>query len=226
MGKSAKRFGKSALAERLAQRPVLPRRMSVAAWLALSLVLAAVPPLAAAGPAAQNQNQAQTQKKNKKDADSDSAFSGVNIPDAQAIDVLVSQMLGAWQIGDADMMHKYYADDVIVVSGAWEPPLIGWPNYLRAYQAQRARTEAGRLDRSNSYTKVVGDAAWVTYQWQFTGAVDGAPARVFGHTTLELEKRAGTWLITLDHTSTVPMPAPSSSSRGASQSPPSASARP
>src|SRR5437899_3977272 len=59
-------------------------------------------------------------------------------------------MLGAWQIGDVEMLHKYYADDVTVVSGAWEPPLVGWANYLRAYQSQRERMTAGRLDRNNT----------------------------------------------------------------------------
>ncbi len=58
------------------------------------------------------------------------------MPDNQAVDLLVSQMLGAWQAGDADAMRKFYADDVMIVSGAYEPPLIGWANYARAYQAQ------------------------------------------------------------------------------------------
>ena len=126
------------------------------------------------------------------------------LPDVQAIDTLVSQMLGAWQVGDADMMHKYYADDVTTISGNWEPPLLGWDNYARAYQAQRSRTqEQGRLDCNNPYTKVSGDTAWCTYQWQYSGQVDGAFATAFGHTTLVLEKRAGNWLIVLNHTSVV-----------------------
>ena len=78
------------------------------------------------------------------------------MPDNQAVDLLVSQMLGAWQAGDADGMHKFYADDVMVISGAFEPPLIGWANYARAYQAQLARTSGCRLERINSYTKVTG----------------------------------------------------------------------
>lgn len=151
-------------------------------------------------------------KKNKKDAAADTNVnSGSLMPDNQAVDLLVSQMLGAWQAGDADGMHKFYADDVMVISGAWEPPLIGWANYTRAYQAQLARTSGCRLERINSYTKVMGDTAVVTYQWQFLGNVDGKNIEAFGHTTLLLEKRLGNWVITLNHTSAVPTDDPSTS---------------
>ena len=194
MRSSAKHLADPARASR-------PPRRTVAALLAVAFVALAALPLSAAS------GQSQNQKKNKKDSDATTIASPVAMPDGQAIDLLVSQMLGAWQIGDVEMMHKYYADDVVVVSGAWEPPLIGWENYQRAYASQRARTVGGRLDRSNSYTKVLGDTAWVNYQWQYTGEVDGVPTTAYGHTTLALEKRAGSWLITLNHTSTVPAPA-------------------
>src|SRR5580704_17697382 len=75
-------------------------------------------------------------KKNKKDAAATEVSTASLMPDNQAVDLLVSQMLGAWQAGDADGMRKFYADDVMIVSGAYEPPLIGWANYARAYQAQ------------------------------------------------------------------------------------------
>lgn len=142
-------------------------------------------------------------KKNKKDPATEVNTASL-MPDNQAVDLLVSQMLGAWQAGDADGMRKFYADDVMIVSGAWEPPLIGWANYARAYQAQLARTSGCRLERINSYTKVMGDTAVVTYQWQFLGNVDGRNIEAFGHTTLMLEKRLGNWVITLNHTSAVP----------------------
>ena len=63
----------------------------------------------------------------------------MHTPDSQAIDQAIGEALGYWQIGDVDSLHKYYADDVVVVSGAWEPPVIGWDNFLKAYQAQRAQ---------------------------------------------------------------------------------------
>ena len=30
------------------------------------------------------------------------------------------------------MMHKYYADNVTLVSGDYEPPVVGWQNYAAA----------------------------------------------------------------------------------------------
>jgi ketosteroid isomerase-like protein len=130
----------------------------------------------------------------------------VPLSDPQAIELMLSQMLAAWQIGDEQMLHSYYADDVLVVSGAWEPPLQGWTNYLRAYQAQRSRTQGVRLERTNTFTKIVGTAAWSTYQWEFSGQVDGAQTSAVGQTTLMLEKRNGKWLIVVNHTSVAPMP--------------------
>src|SRR6185437_3949730 len=136
---------------------------------------------------------AQNAKKDKKQPASTEIVSPIPAPDSQTIDVNVSQMLGAWQVGDTAAMQKYYADDVVVISGMWEQPVIGWTNYARAYEAQHARTKLARLERTNSYTKVFGDAAWVTYQWSFTGEVDGAPMTALGHTTLVLQKRDGKW---------------------------------
>ena len=133
----------------------------------------------------------------------------VALPDEQAIEIAISEMLGAWQIGDVGMLHKYYADDVIVVSGAWEPPLMGWANFARAYRAQRARMEGPpRLERSNTYTIVRGNVAWVVYQWAFNAVVDGKPTSARGHTTLVLEKRKDRWVIVHNHTSLVPEPTP------------------
>ena len=152
-------------------------------------------------------------QKNQKDSDKKAAAevtgigSLMTLPDTQAIELMVSQMLAAWQIGDADILHSFYADDVLVVSGAWEPPLQGWQSYLNAYQSQRARTQGVRLERTNSFTKVQGDTAWCTYQWEFNGQVDGALSSAVGHTTLVLQKRAGKWLIVLNHTSIAPTPA-------------------
>jgi uncharacterized protein (TIGR02246 family) len=154
----------------------------------------------------------QNKKNKQKDKDTESVSTSSLLPDGQAVDLVVSQMLGAWQAGDADGMRKFYADDVLVVSGAWEQPIIGWASYSSAYQAQLKRTAAPRLERTNSYTRVIGDSAWVTYQWQFAGDVDGKPAQAFGHTTLVLQKRAGNWLIVLNHTSAVPADEPSSAS--------------
>jgi ketosteroid isomerase-like protein len=156
-------------------------------------------------PAAQKQKNSKDIK-NVTETDVSASAPLVPLSDSQAIEMLISQMLAAWQLGDEQMLHTYYADDVLIISGAWEPPLQGWTNYLRAYQAQRARTQGVRLERSNTFTKVLGTAAWSTYQWEFTGQVDGAPSSAFGQTTLMLEKRAGKWLIVVNHTSVAPTP--------------------
>jgi len=172
-----------------------------AAAAALALILLGPAALLAA-PGAQNQKNS----KDKKEPEITGIASLMVLPDAQHIELMVSQMLGAWQIGDTEMLHSHYADDVLVVSGMWEPPLQGWQNYLSAYQSQRARTQGIRLDRSNTFIKVQGDTAWCTYQWDFSGQVDGNPSNAAGHTTLVLQKRAGKWLIVLNHTSVAPVP--------------------
>ena len=82
--------------------------------------------------------------------------SAMRAPDAQAIDQAIGEAMGYWQIGDVESLHKYYAEDVVLVSGAWEPPIIGWDNFLKAYQAQRAEVSGARMDRSNTLIKVNG----------------------------------------------------------------------
>jgi uncharacterized protein (TIGR02246 family) len=193
------------------RHPRLARRRQVARRSMAILALAAM--LGGAG-FAEGQNQ--KNKNKKKDADATVQTSSL-MPDNQAVDMLVTQMLGAWQAGDVEGMHKFYADDITMISGAWEPPLFGWANYARAYEAQFARTVGARLERTNSYTKVTGDTALVTYQWQFWGNVDGQRAQAFGHTTLALQKRAGNWLIVLNHTSVLPTDQPSATTPAGGQ---------
>jgi len=123
--------------------------------------------------------------------------------DEQKIDVLVSEMLAAWHIGDVDLLHKYCANDVVVVSGVYEPPVVGWANYANAYRAQRQRIQQVRMDRRNTYIFVRGNVAWVNYQWEFSAFADGRPSAAQGHSTLILEKRGGQWLIVHNHTSLV-----------------------
>jgi uncharacterized protein (TIGR02246 family) len=185
-----------------------PRRCPgwvAAGVLAIAVMLAGTVPLSAGSASAQKQ------KKSKDSEAGTGIVSPFPLPDAEAIDLLVSRMLGAWQVGDVALMHKCYADDVVVVSAVWEPPLIGWDRYLRAYQAERAEIQGGRLDRTNSYTKVLGNTAWVTYQWRFTGHEGGQTLVSYGHTTLVLQKHAGNWLIVLNHTSAAAPPARKSS---------------
>lgn len=153
------------------------------------------------------------QKKNKKN-DTQDASSQANLiplpspPDSQAIDQAISEMMGYWQIGDVDSMRKYFDPNVVVVSGAWEPPVVGWDNYLRAYQAQRARVNGGRMDRSNTVIKVNGNSAWATYQFVYVTTMGNSMMEYRGHTTLILNKQTDRWVITLNHSSVVDSSAP------------------
>ena len=138
--------------------------------------------------------------------------SAMRAPDSQAIDLAIGEALGYWQIGDAESLHKYYAEDVVLVSGAWEPPIIGWDNFLKAYQAQRAQVSGARMDRSNTLIKVNGNSAWATYQFVYAAQMQGKVVQFRGHTTLVLVKQADRWVITLNHSSIVDssLPEPSS----------------
>jgi len=125
------------------------------------------------------------------------------MPDEQRIDFLISEMLGAWQIGDVDKLHKCIADDVSVVNAFWAPPIIGWTNYLANYNAQRARSQQVRMDRSNTLIRISGNFAWASYQWDFSAVVDGQPDVALGQTTLVFEKRGDDWVVVHNHTSLV-----------------------
>ncbi len=175
----------------------------------ISLVLALAVLSASAG--------AQKNKDKKKAAPaSDTAANSSMIPplsDSQAVDETIGKAMGYSQIGDAESLHKFYADDVVVVSGLWEPPVIGWDNFRKAYEARRAQVTGERMDRSNTVIKVNGNCAWATYQFVYAEMKDNQVAQFRGHTTLVLERRGDRWVITLDHSSvvdsTVPSPATS-----------------
>lgn len=161
-----------------------------------SLFLGAALFFACASPAA-------AQKKKKTD-DSSDKMPSIPMGDEQQVDYTISEMLGAWQLGDIEKLHKDYADDVSVVSGNWEPPIFTWTNYLAVYQVQHARMQQVRMDRSNTYIKLNGNFAWACYQWEFSAVVDGQPSAARGQTTLVLEKRNNHWVIVHNHSSLTP----------------------
>ena len=172
---------------------------------------------------------AQKEKKKKKDANTTDSTSLVPLPDEQQIEYRISEMLGAWQLGDIDRLHQTYAEDVVFVSGVWAPPIFGWSNYLPIYQQQRARMQQVRMDRTNTYIKVSGNVGWACYQWDFTGVVDGNQTSSQGQTTLVLEKRNTKWMIVHNHTSVAqPMPAavPRTDQRPAANTPPAGQPQP
>ncbi len=154
--------------------------------------------LGLAGPAAAQQN-----KKNKKDTPATNSATPTMMNDEQQVDYLISTMLGAWQVGDVEKLHQSYADDVMIVSGVWGPPIVGWANYAPLYQQQRGRMQQVRMDRSNTFIKVAGTFAWACYQWDFIATIDGQASGSQGQTTLVFEKRNDHWLIVHNHTSQI-----------------------
>ena len=187
----------------IAAKPVPALERSLRALITLAICIAVS--FSMASPAA-----AQKEKKKKKDANaSDDAHIKLPMPDEQQIDYAISEMLGAWQLGDIERLHKAYADDAVFVSGVWAPPIFGWTNYLPLYQQQHARTQQVRLDRVNTFIKASGTVAWACYQWDFSGSVDGQPMTTRGQTTLVFEKRSDRWSIVHNHTS-VALPTPGS----------------
>jgi ketosteroid isomerase-like protein len=172
---------------------------------------------------------AAAQKNRRKDLQQDNTAgsTSVTLTDNQKIEQEISEMLAAWQVGAVDAMHKYYADNVCVVSGAWEPPLFGWDAYAKAYLEQRTHIQGGEMDRSNTLIKVDGNTAWATYQWQYLVVVDGQPHDVRGHTSLVFDKQGDAWLIALNHTSLVSdTPLSRAPSSTAPSAPPSTSPAP
>ena len=179
----------------------------------LALALVATP-----AAAQKNKNKKTTTPSTDTQTDLRSAMPAV--PDSQAVDQAVGEMLGYWQIGDIDSLHKYYSDDVVMVSGAWEPPVIGWDNFVKAYQAQRSSVTGGRIERSNTYLKVNGSSAWATYQFLYVAVANGGKIVQFhGHTSLVLNKPGDRWVIVLNHSSIV-------DSTTSSPAPPADSAQP
>jgi ketosteroid isomerase-like protein len=168
---------------------------------------------------------AQKEKKKKPDssASADSSKSLATLTDEQQIDYTLSEMLGAWQVGDVEKLHKNYGDDVAIVNGSWAPPILGWSNYLSVYQQQLTRMQKVRMDRSNTYIRVSGTVGWACYQWEFVAVVDGQESESHGQSTVVLEKRNNHWVIVLNHTSLAPMlpqpapPAPTGAPSGRQQ---------
>jgi uncharacterized protein (TIGR02246 family) len=166
----------------------------------MSALLCATMLFTMAGSAAAQQKD--KKNKNKKDAPADTSASSM-MSDEQQIDYQISTMLGAWQVNDLEKLHQTYAEDAVIVSGNWAPPVVGWSNFATMYQQQRAHLQQVRMDRSNTFIKVFGTFGWACYQWDFSASVDGQGSAAQGQTTLVFEKQNGRWLIAHNHTSLV-----------------------
>jgi ketosteroid isomerase-like protein len=169
--------------------------------IAVSLLLGAAFFLTCAAPA-------EAQKKKKNEPPPADGKPVVPMGDEQQIDYMISEMLGAWQLGDIERLRRDYAEDVSIVNGIWAPPVFTWTNYLAVFQVQHNRMQQVRMDRSNTYIKLSGNFAWACYQWDFSAVVDGQPSAARGQTTLIAEKRSDHWVIVHNHTSLAPTAQP------------------
>ncbi|HEV2299148.1 MAG TPA: nuclear transport factor 2 family protein [Candidatus Acidoferrales bacterium] len=143
---------------------------------------------------------AQAQKP-KKAKDAPMEMPQLSIP--EQIDHSIGEMLGAWQVGDVEAMHKYYADDATWVAGTDDPPVAGWQNYVRVYEQSRNGLGGVQLIRRNTNIFHFGDTAWACYQWEFDGTVNGQGLVAHGQTTLVFVKKGDQWLIVHNHTSEI-----------------------
>jgi ketosteroid isomerase-like protein len=119
------------------------------------------------------------------------------------IDHDIGEMLGAFQVGDVEAMHKYYADNATFVSGVYAPPVVGWKNYAALYEKEKAAYPGMQLIRRNTFIFVHGDVSWACYQWEFDSMLNGKPFTARGQTTLVLNKVGQNWLIVHNHTSEI-----------------------
>jgi ketosteroid isomerase-like protein len=143
------------------------------------------------------------QKKQKDKPVDTSPMPTIPGPVAGQIDTNIGEMLGAFQVGNVEAMHKYYAENATFVRGAFEPPMVGWQNYAAQYEKQRAAFQGIQLIRRNTYIFNVGDVAWASYQWEFLSGYNGKAFTARGQTTLVFNKVGDNWLIVHNHTSEI-----------------------
>jgi ketosteroid isomerase-like protein len=168
--------------------------------------IAAVLILTFAGTFSANQNN-QKKKKNQASNTTDASASVLTPEISTQIDQAIGEMLGAFQLGDIETMHKHYADNATFVSGTYAPPVVGWQNYVPVYQAGMAGFQGIQLIRRNTYVYNTADVAWAMYQWEFLSTYNGKPFSAEGQTTLIFDKVGDKWLIVHNHTSQVTPPA-------------------
>jgi len=147
---------------------------------------------------------AAAQKKKKNPPVDTSPMPSMPMPVPDQIDRNIGEMLGAFQAGNIEAMHKYYSDSAVFVRATYEPPVVGWQNYAALVQQQRAAFQGGMgVIRRNTSVYFRGDVAWASYQWQFDSTYMGKPYTARGQTTLVLTKEGDNWLIVHNHTSQI-----------------------
>lgn len=144
-------------------------------------------------------------KKNQKQkgANPNTTMPVIPLPIPDQIDREISDMLGAFELGDVDKMHQYYADNASFVSGAYAPPVMGWQSYAATFVRERTSFQAMQIVRRNTSIFHSGDVAWACYQWELSAMYAGKPYDARGQTTLIFVKTGDTWLIVHNHTSQI-----------------------
>lgn len=156
-------------------------------------------------------------KKKKKSDNSDATMPVTALPATSQIEHNIGEMLVAFQMGNAETMHKYYSDDATFVrSGAYQPPIVGWAAYAQDYKTNASAFQGMQISRRNTLIFTHPDVAWATYQWEFSSMVDGKPFAANGQTTLVFNKVGDNWLIVHNHTSQIcpAVPAPAQPAAG------------
>ncbi len=126
----------------------------------------------------------------------------------EKIEEVVAAVLDAYRTANYQVMARYYAPEVTMVSGLHQPLITGWENVRQAYLAQEARLKHVEFVRHDTLIRYKEKFAWVYYRWTFVGQVGQENVTTLGHTTLVLEKHGRHWLIVHNHTSAVAPPAP------------------
>lgn len=125
----------------------------------------------------------------------------------EKMEAVVNGLFDAYRAADYNLMTRYYAPEVVMVSARYEPPLVGWANVQRAYLAQEAGLKRAEIGREGTIIERRGKFAWVYYRWSFVGLRRDQYLTTAGHTTLILEKRGRDWLVVYNHSSAITPPA-------------------
>ncbi|MGH9718321.1 MAG: YybH family protein [Candidatus Acidiferrales bacterium] len=187
-------------------------------------ILAAALALALAVPASAKQKN--KKKKNSDNSEQDNPVPMPPLPVSDQINLDIGHMLGAFELGDVATMHKYYSNDATFVSGTWEPPVVGWANYVPLYKREWSAYQSIQLIRKNTYVFTHEDVAWASYQWEFDASLNGQPFQARGQTTLIFNKIGDNWLIVHNHTSEICQACPVAPSRRAPAARPPTSMEP
>jgi ketosteroid isomerase-like protein len=144
---------------------------------------------------------AQKNKKDKNASTSDQPMSSMPMSPNEEIEHNIGEMLAAQQLGNMELMHKYYSDSATFVSSDYGPPIMGWKTWAAGYERQKAAFQQMQIIRRNTLIYTHADVAWATYQWDFAAVLasgKGYDAR--GQTTLVFNKVGSDWLIVHNHT--------------------------